>query len=59
MVSKIAGDWSGVQIPTGLKKEVQKYLKSSDAKKRGFVSVSAFVSHCIREQLESRSKIAE
>ena len=47
-------EWTAVQIPVDMKNDIVKYLKSSDAKKRGFVSISGYVAHCIRKDQDSR-----
>ena len=43
--------WGNVRVPQGLVEEIEKYLASADAKKRGFTSVSQFVAHSLRKEL--------
>lgn len=43
--------WHAVQIPEGLVSEVEKYLKTEDARKRGFHTISGFVVHAVRKEL--------
>jgi len=47
-------EWTAVQIPADMKNEIVKYLETTDAKKRGFVSISGYVTHCIRKDQDSR-----
>ena len=43
--------WHAVQIPEGLIIEVEKYLKTEDARRRGFHTISGFVVHAVRKEL--------
>ena len=44
--------WRTVQVPEGLAKEIEKYLKTKDADKKGIHSISAFITDAIRKQLD-------
>jgi len=44
--------WGNVRVPQGLVEEIEKYLRTDNAKKRGFTSVSQFVSHVLRRELD-------
>lgn len=43
--------WAAVRIPKGLLEEIEKYLKTKEAEKRGFTSASGFAEHAIRKEL--------
>ncbi len=47
--------WRTVQVPEGIILEIEKYLKTNDAKKRGFNSISAVVTECLRKELDDIS----
>ena len=44
--------WRTVNVPTGLVDQIEKYLKTPDAKKKGFTSISSFISYILRKELE-------
>jgi hypothetical protein len=43
--------WRTVQIPDGLVGEIEKYLKTAEAERRGFHTVSGFIVHSVRKEL--------
>lgn len=43
--------WRTVKIPDGLIIEIEKYLETKDAEKRGFTSIAGFVEHAVRKEL--------
>lgn len=43
--------WRTIKIPDGLITEIEKYLQTKDAEKRGFTSISGFVEHAVRKEL--------
>ncbi|MFQ6077002.1 MAG: hypothetical protein ACE5Z5_12890 [Candidatus Bathyarchaeia archaeon] len=44
--------WSTVRVPEGLKKEIEKFLESQQAKELGFVSIADFAGSALRDYLE-------
>ena len=44
--------WKTVQIPNGLFKQVQDYVKTKEAQKLGITSVSAYVVYIVRKSLD-------
>lgn len=48
-------EWRTVKIPDGLISQVEKYLASKDAAKRGFTSISGFIVYSVRKEIESRN----
>ena len=44
--------WRTVQVPEGIISEIEKYLKTPDAKKKGLTSISAVVTACLRKELD-------
>ena len=45
--------WRTVNVPTGLVDQIEKYLKTHDAKKKGFTSISSFISYILRKEFSS------
>lgn len=44
--------WRTVNVPTGLVDQIEMYLKTPEAKKKGFTSISSFISYTLRKELE-------
>ncbi len=44
--------WRTVNVPSGLVDQIEKYLKTTEAKKKGFTSISSFISYTLRKELE-------
>ena len=44
--------WKTVQIPKGLFKQVQEFIKTDEAQNLGITSVSAYVVYIIRKSLD-------
>lgn len=52
VMKKIKREWRTVQIPDGLIDQIEEYIKTEEAKRRGFTSISAYVSYALRKELE-------
>ena len=45
--------WRTVQIPSGMIKMVEDYIKTEDAQNKGITTISAYVTHALRKELDS------
>ena len=46
-------NWRTVQVPEGIISEIEKYLKTPEAKKKGIHTISGYIAHVLRKELEN------
>lgn len=44
-------EWRTVQIPEGIVRQIEKYLKTEEAKNLGITSISSYVTFTLRKEL--------
>ena len=52
LILKIKREWRTVQVPDGIIDQIEEYIQTDEARKRGFTSISAYVSYVLRKELE-------
>ena len=51
IIYNMANAWRTIQIPDGLVKEIEKFLKTEEANKKGIHTISGFVTYSVRKEL--------
>jgi hypothetical protein len=50
-MAKVKKKWRAVMIPGGLVDEIEKYIETPEAVRRGFTSIASVVEHSVRKEL--------
>ena len=54
LTAKLKRSWRTVQLPEGIVRQIEAYIKTKDAEKRGLNTISGFVVFTLRKELEGK-----